>query len=63
MRNWSAPSFFQAPFCSALLLRTCRADGAALSQQLPAFCRRERQSAIMAMNSEFVGLPLMLLTV
>ena len=26
---------------------------------LACFCRRLRQSAIMAMNSEFVGLPLM----
>ena len=30
---------------------------------LACFCRRLRQSAIMAMNSEFVGLPLMFETV
>lgn len=35
----------------------------AARQHALCFCRRLRQSAIMAMNSEFVGLPLMFETV
>lgn len=34
-----------------------------IQRTLACFCRRLRQSAIMAMNSEFVGLPLMFETV
>ena len=42
---------------SSLMLLLC------IQRTLACFCRRLRQSAIMAMNSEFVGLPLMFETV
>ena len=38
-------------------------DTAAVPHRTACFCLRLRQSAIMAMNSEFVGLPLMFDTV
>ena len=50
-------------FRPSIFTNTKTLETAGKTHSIPCFCRRLKWSAIMAMNSELVGLPLMPLTV